>query len=352
MKKEKKERKFRHMTKTDRIRLEEKIMAGKSPQQAADELGFHVSTIYRELKRGEYEHLNSDYTTETRYSPDIGEERHARNMKAKGPAIKLGHDYALAEFIETKIADEKYSPGAVLGEIKRQGLEFSVTLSKPTIYRYIEIGVFGRITNADLPEKSKKKKRKKKNTVKRAPRGESIENRPAEIDERNTFGNWEMDTVVSAGHEKETLLVLTERLTRYEFMLLMPDRAAESIVKALNRIEWRFGRYFPEIFKTITCDNGVEFSDCAGIEKKRRGKGKRTKVYYCHPYSSYERGSNEKQNRMIRRWLPKGTSFGSVSKEEVARIEAWLNNYPREILGFQASADLFEEHLAAILSAA
>ena len=200
MKKEKKERKFRHMTKTDRIRLEEKIMAGKSPQQAADELGFHVSTIYRELKRGEYEHLNSDYTTETRYSPDIGEERHARNMKAKGPAIKLGHDYALAEFIETKIADERYSPGAVLGEIKRQGLQFSVTLSKPTLYRYIEIGVFGRITNADLPEKSKKKRHKKKNTIKRAPRGESIENRPAEIDERNTFGNWEMDTVVSAGH--------------------------------------------------------------------------------------------------------------------------------------------------------
>ena len=335
MKKEKKERKFRHMTKTDRIRLEEKIMAGKSPQQAADELGFHVSTIYRELKRGEYEHLNSDYTTETRYSPDIGEERHARNMKAKGPAIKLGHDYALAEFIETKIADERYSPGAVLGEIKRQGLQFSVTLSKPTLYRYIEIGVFGRITNADLPEKSKKKRHKKKNTIKRAPRGESIENRPAEIDERNTFGNWEMDTV-----------------TRYEFMLLMPDRTAESVVKALNRIEWRFGKHFPEIFKTITCDNGVEFSDCAGIEKKRRGKGKRTKVYYCHPYSSYERGSNEYQNRMIRRWLPKGTSFASVSKEEVARVEAWLNSYPRGIFDFQTSADLFEVHLAAILSAA
>lgn len=345
-------KKFRHMTITDRIRLEEKIKAGKSPQQAADELGFHVSTIYRELKRGTYEHLNSDYTTETRYSPDIADQKYRENLKAKGAPIKLGNDYALAEYIENKIADERYSPGAVLGEIKRLGLEFSVTLSKPTLYRYIELGVFGRITNADLPEKSKKKRTHRKVRISRAPAGESIENRPDEIDERSTFGHWEMDTVVSAGRAKETLLVLTERLTRHEFMILMPDRTAASVVKAINRIEWKFGKYFPEIFKTITCDNGVEFSDCYGIEKKRRGKGKRTKVYYCHPYSAYERGSNEKQNRMIRRWLPKGTNFSSVSKEEVAKIEAWLNNYPREILDFQTSAELFERHVDAVMRAA
>ena len=352
MKKAKTEPKFKHMSFTDRIRLEEKIKAGKTKQQAADELGFHVSTIYRELKRGTYEHLNSDYTTEIRYSPDIADANYRQNLKAKGAPIKLGNDYALAEYIETKIADEKYSPGAVLGEIKRLGLEFSVTISKPTLYRYIELGVFGRITNADLPEKSKKKQTKRKVRVSRPPAGESIENRPAEVDDRNTFGHWEMDTVVSAGHAKETLLVLTERLTRHEFMILMPDRTAASVVKALNRIEWKFGKHFPEIFKTITCDNGVEFSDCYGLEKKRRGKGKRTKIYYCHPYSSYERGSNEKQNRMIRRWLPKGTSFASVDAKEVARIEAWLNNYPREIFGFEPSAALFERHLEVILRAA
>lgn len=350
--KTKKEKAFRHLSPTDRIRLEEKRKAGKSVKTCAEELGFHISTIYRELKRGTYEHLNSDYTTEIRYSPDIAEERYRQNMKAKGAPIKLGNDYALAEYIETKIADEKYSPGAVLGEIKRLGLEFSVTISKPTLYRYIELGVFGRITNADLPEKSKKKQGKRKVRVSRPPAGESIENRPAEVDDRDTFGHWEMDTVVSAGHDKETLLVLTERLTRQEFMILMPDRTTASVVKALNRIEYKFGRYFPEVFKTITCDNGVEFSDCYGIEKKRRGKGKRTKVYYCHPYSSYERGSNEKQNRMIRRWLPKGTSFASVSKEEVAKIEEWLNNYPREILDFETSAALFERHLEAIINAA
>jgi len=344
--------KFRHLSVTDRIRLEEKIKAGKSVKTAAEELGFHISTIYRELKRGTYEHLNSDYTTEIRYSPDIADEKYRINMKAKGAPIKLGNDYALAEYIETKIADEKYSPGAVLGEIKRLGLQFSVTLSKPTLYRYIELGVFGRITNADLPDKADKKKPHRKVRVTRPPRGESIENRPEEVDERSTFGHWEMDTVVSAGHAKETLLVLTERLTRREFMILMPDRTAASVVKAINRIEWKFGRYFSEVFKTITCDNGVEFSDCFGIEKKRRGKGKRTKVYYCHPYSSYERGSNEKQNRMIRRWLPKGTSFASVSKEEVARIEDWLNNYPREIFDFETSASLFDRHLEAIMTAA
>ncbi len=344
--------KFKHMSMTDRIRLEEKIKAGKTKKEAAEELGFHISTIYRELKRGTYEHLNSDYTTEIRYSPDIADMKYRRNLKAKGAPIKLGHDYALAEYIETKIADEKYSPGAVLAEIKNLGLEFSVTLSKPTIYRYIELGVFSRITNADLPEKPKKKNKHNKVRVSRAPAGESIENRPPEVDERNTFGHWEMDTVVSAEHARDTLLVLTERLTRHELMLLMPDRTAASVVKAMNRIEYRFGKYFSEIFKTITCDNGVEFSDCYGIERKRRGKGKRTKVYYCHPYTSCERGSNEKQNRMIRRWFPKGTNFSSISKAEVARVEKWLNNYPREILGNQTSAALFEQHLEAIMAAA
>lgn len=351
MKQESKKRKFRHMSMTDRIRMEEKLKAGKSVKKIAEELGFHFTTIYTELKRGTYEHLNMDYTTEIRYSPDIAHERYRQNMKAKGAPIKLGKDYALAEYIENKIADEKYSPGAVLGEIKHLGLCFSVTISKPTLYRYIELGVFGRISNADLPEKSKKKQSNRKVRISRPPRGESIENRPKEVSNRNTFGHWEMDTVVSANHAKESLLVLTERLTRQEMIILLPDRTTTSVVKAINRIEWKFGKHFPEIFKTITCDNGTEFSDCYGIEKKRRGKGKRTKLYYCHPYSSYERGSNEKQNRMIRRWFPKGTNFSSVSKNEVEKVEQWLNHYPREILNFATPASLFESYIQDILNA-
>ena len=118
-------RRFKHLSKTDRLRIEAHTRDKKSPKEIAEILGVHVSTIYRELKRGQYEHLNSDYTTEMRYSPDIAEERYRENLKAKGPDLKIGKDHRLAEHIETKIADEKYSPAAVLGEIKAQGLQFS-----------------------------------------------------------------------------------------------------------------------------------------------------------------------------------------------------------------------------------
>jgi IS30 family transposase len=87
--------------------------------------------------------------------------------------------------------------------------------------------------------------------------------------------------------------------------------------------------------------------DCAGIEKSIYGKDrKRTKVYYCHPYSAYERGTNENINKMIRRFLPKGTDFRKVTAAYIQRVETWINNYPREILGFETSGSLFERYVA------
>ena len=94
---------------------------------------------------------------------------------------------------------------------------------------------------------------------------------------------------------------------------------------------------------TLTVDNGSEFADADGIERSARRKdAKRTTVYYCHAYSSCERGTNENINRMIRRQFPKGTDFDKVTAAEVKRVETWLNNYPREILGFMSSAQAFE----------
>lgn len=104
------------------------------------------------------------------------------------------------------------------------------------------------------------------------------------------------------------------------------------------------GDLFPVIFKSITCDNGSEFANWAGIERSVwKRKGQRTTVYFCHPYTACERGTNENINRMIRRHFPKGTDFGKVTAAEVKRVERWINTYPREILGFSSSADMFAE---------
>ena len=187
--------------------------------------------------------------------------------------------------------------------------------------------------------------------MKRPPRGESIEKRPAEVDARETFGHWEGDTVYSKKDGSKALFVLTERLTREEIIMRIKDRTAESVIKALDRIERKYGPVlFRKIFQTITFDNGGEFADVDRMERSPLRKTlKRTKVYFCHPYSSYERGSNECQNKMIRRPFPKGTDFGNVTDAEVARAESWMNNYPRKILGWKTSEMLFRECVAALI---
>lgn len=343
---------YKHLTFNDRLKIEAWQKVGTSPRVMAEKLGVHISTIYRELKRGQYEHLNSDYTTEQRYSPDIAEEKNQANLRAKGAPLKIGSDHEYAQYIEYKIGVEKYSPRAVLGEIKRQGVEFSTTISAPTLYRYIEQGVFLTITNDNLPVKRNKSTRKyKKVRAARASKGESIEKRPAEIAERTTFGHWEMDCVEGKKGTKKTMLVLTERYTRYEIIRIMKDHTAASVVKALNGIERAYGADFYKIFQSITIDNGSEFSDYEGLERSCRRVGTRTKVYYCHPYSSYERGSNENQNKMIRRHYPKGVSFERVTPADTRRLEKWINNYPRGIFDYFTSADLYEACVNSLLSA-
>ena len=156
-----------------------------------------------------------------------------------------------------------------------------------------------------------------------------------------------MDCVVGKQRTKNVLLVLTERLTRYEVIFRMPNKKPPSVVHCLNKLEYRFGKKYRHIFKSITVDNGVEFSDCAGMQKSMFG-GKRTAVYYCHPYTSSERGTNERINRDIRRWFPKGTDFSKHSDEEVQQLENWVNDYPREVLAFATPAELFAQHLAAL----
>ena len=158
-----------------------------------------------------------------------------------------------------------------------------------------------------------------------------------------------MDSVESCQGGSNPLLVLTERKTRKEIIIPLRDKTSASVVRALNGIERKVGALFPKIFASITVDNGCEFADAAGMEKKRRGKGKRTEIYYCHPYTPSERGSNENQNGLIRRHIPKGTDLSQVSPREVKQVEEWLNNYPRKMFGFLCSEQLFRAEIAALL---
>lgn len=342
-------RRFKQLSRADRLKLEALLKAGHGKQEIADQIGVHVSTIYREIKRGTYTHTNSDLTEEERYSPDIAEDKYQQNLRDKGPDLKIGKDHRLAEYIETKIAEDGYSPGAVLGEIKAKGLEFETEISKPTLYSYIDKGIFLTITNKELPVKGRRKKKNKKVCRQaRANAGTSIEKRPEDIDTREEFGHWEMDTVVGKrGESKHSLLVLTERKTRNELIYLLYEHTTEQVCKRLDQLEAEWGERFGQVFKTITVDNGSEFADWEGMQQSATDESeKRVTVFYCHPYCSFERGSNENQNRLVRRKIPKGENFDDRTEDDIQMVEDWINDYPREMFGWKTSGELFQEELA------
>ena len=341
------------VTLTQRRQLETLLKAGVHKREIAKQLGVCLATVYNEIKRGECEQRRKlydvygdfrGYRTVRMYSADVAEYKYRLNQSSHGAPLKIGNDFALVREIERRVIEGKLSPCAALGEIKRNG-QFKTSISKTTLYRYIRSGyIFTRITMHDV---RLKQRHYQKATVKRPPRGTSIEKRPAEIAERTTFGHWEMDCVLGKKYTKDTILALTERLTRYEIIFKMPDHKASTIVKYLNKLERRFGKQFRRIFKSITVDNGSEFSDFAALEKSIYG-GKRTSVYYCHPYTSCERGSNERLNREIRRLIPKGTDLTLLSELQIKAVEDWVNAYPRELFGYATSAELFRFQLDAL----
>lgn len=354
---ETKQRHFNHLSFTDRMTIEAGLRVKMPIKQIAETLGVHISTIYREVKRGvctKKESWHDRYNYETRYrykkvySPDIAHQKYCDHLKAKGAPLKIGNDYALANYIEKRIADDGLTVRAVLGEIKRKQMPFSTSISVNTLYSYIEKGVFLRLSLKNLPFQGKRKKAERNERPAKAPRGLSIEKRPADIAERKSFGHWEMDCVCSIKDTKNALLVLTERVTRREIIIPVPDKTTETIVRKLDILEKKFGSRFNKVFKTITVDNGSEFADCKGMEKSCRKKGNRTQFYYCHPYSAYERGTNERMNREIRRKFPKGTDFSKVSPKKVKEVETWLNNYPREVLGYDTPENLFNYYLSCL----
>jgi len=313
------------------------------PAEIAKRLGVHRSTIYRELNKGTYYHVDYMFRESKAYSSDIAHEKYRSILKAKGQQIKLGNDYEFAEYIESKIVDDKYSPDAVLGEIREKGIKFKTTICTSTLYSYIEKGVFINLTNEALMYRGKRKRKYRKIRPKRAPRGQSIEKRSDEINDRKEIGHWEMDLLVGRKNTLASVLVLTERKTRTEIMMKLKDKTTKSVIEKINQLEENYGKSFPDIFKSITVDNGSEFSNCEEMETSKNGK--RTTIYYCHPFSSWERGSNENQNKMIRRHFPKGTDFTKVTEEQLHKVEVWINNYPRKIFGYKSSYDELSEQL-------
>ena len=343
-------RKGKHLTREERMVIERMSRGGYPPRDIAAVLGRHPRTMERELQKGRVMHLDSELRQKSVYSSDRGQAVHDLNATARGPGLKLGRNYLLAEFIRCRIVEHKESPDVVACRIRQTGMAGAVCTK--TLYRYIDQGVIPGVSNESLWEKRKRSQRSRRTrrVIKRLARGTSIEQRPTGARTREEFGHWEMDLVVGPTRgSRAALLTLVERKHRHILIRKLPDKSQKSVLKALRGIERHYGpNRFPQIFRSITADNGSEFLDFETLEASSFCSRRRTRVFYAHAYASWERGSNENANRMVRRFVAKGCDIARISKHAIAGIETWINHYPRRILSFSTPHTLFTNELEAI----
>jgi Transposase and inactivated derivatives, IS30 family len=332
-------KKYKHINYVERRQIERWYnKERKSKKEISILLDKSERTIRREIKRG-IVYLASN--GEKEYSADKAEKRYQYNLEAKGPELKIGNDYELVEYIEQGIKKERKSPEILIEEIERKGMQFKVKVCAKTIRNTIKLGTVFNIKAKDMIYKKKyKEKNKEKRVCNKVPAEKSIEYRPKEANRREEYGHWEGDLVIGKVTKGAVLFTLTERKTREEIIMKIGSKETKNIAKAFDKLERKYGRKFYQKFKTITFDNGAEFRGYEGIEKAKRRKGNRFKIYYAHPYCSGERGSNENNNRLIRRFIPKGTSINNISEEFIQWIEDWINNLPRPMFKYKTSLEV------------
>ena len=332
------ERKWKHLTEKERYKIEALSQQGLTPVAIGAALTPKRDrrTIERELARGRTPQRNSDLTERWVYLADVGQRKHEENATNKGRGLKIGHDHRLARHIEEKIKKERWSPDAVIGSIKAEGLQFETSICTKTLYNYIDRGIFAGVSNKDLWVKkdgAKRGYRQVRTVALNNKNGKSISERPKEADERTEQGHWEIDLVVGKQGTKPAILTLVERKTRKSLYVLVKNKTQQEVIAAIKRVRRRVSGDFSDVFKTITADNGSEFLNSDAIKKAAKCE----EIYYAHPYSSWERGSNENGNRILRRFVPKGTDIGKLTEEDLQRIEDWVNNYPRRIFGYKTA---------------
>ena len=344
--------KSQHLNYEERKIIERQLELGNSKKQIARLLQRDIKTIRAEIKRGMViqrktkryisKHTeDTGYIEYTKYFADVGQKQYKTNRLNCGKKCKIASNRDFVQFAEEKILKSKWSPDAVVGYAKKEKL-FSTIVSTKTLYNWIDRRLL-KVRNIDLTIKVSRKAKTEKSQERIKILGKSIDERPPEINSREEFGNWEGDSVVGKDN-KSSVLTLVERKTGKAIILKTNGKDATSTYEALCELKGRFGNVFSKVFKSITFDNGSEFSDSEAFESLG------TIIYYAHPYSAWERGQNEHFNGMLRRFIPKGKDLSFLTQNDLDRFAYALNNFPRKKLNYSCPDILFHIQFSAILS--
>jgi len=295
-------------------------------------LGRNVSTISREINAGSC----NKYT----YRAVKAQNRARRNSsKRKSGKHKLNGQPELWKYIRKKL-EKKWSPRQIAEELEKDyPLDMTMRISPEAIYTYIYVLPRGSLKKelTSCLRQNRKRRHKQSRGVKIERKIEdmlSIEERPLEVEDRIIPGHWEGDLIVGKNN-RSALGTLVERTTRTTILVPVKNREAEIVAKAFAKEV----RKLPQQMKlTMTYDQGREmakyklFTSITGI-----------KVYFAHPRSPWERGTNENTNGLIRQFFPKGTDFNKVSKYEIKKVQDLLNGRPRQVLNFQKPYEVFNQ---------
>lgn len=307
-----------HFTSIERGKIEELNKLGYSSRKIAIRLNCHRSSISRELKR--FKNLNE-------YDAERAQQDYKKQRENSRPHGKWSD--GLADIITNKLK-ATWSPEQISHTVTVGKLSFK------TIYNWLYAGRLTGVTKEALRRKGKKRTSP---TAKHFSRGTPIQKRPKEVYSRKTFGHWELDTVVPCHSDKSTCFAtFIERKTRLYTALLIPDRTAASMEKA---IKYLYSTLPQNAFLTATTDRGGEFACFDNIKKNLN-----LTLYFADPYCPHQRGSNEYGNGLLREFFPKNSNFNNVSQPLLTQTLFIINSRPRKCLGWISPIQAFLYELA------
>lgn len=315
---------YHQLTQEERYLIAAQRMCGYSSAQIARVLGRHRSTVTRELHRNATRH-DGDYRAEKAHSYAVARRRRCRR-KARFSSVQMA--------LVARLLRRKWSAEQIAGTLRKRG---TLNISHETIYRRIrwDKKVGGDLwRHTRIMSKFGRKRYRSHDSRGVLPGKRGLAERPLEVEQRQRVGHWEGDTVMGSDL-RHCVLTLVERKTGFAIIKKLTARNTEQVTRAATRAIRRHCRRF----KTLTLDNGTEFHDYAVLEQRFP-----LKVYFAAPYHSWERGSNENFNGLLRQYLPRGMCMRNVTQAQCDQIADDLNHRPRKRYGFETPTALYRRN--------
>ncbi len=316
---------MKHITREQRYQIEAYIKAGKPKEFIAVQLAINRSSIYREVKRNSKK--RGIYNAQ--YAQIVCDERKERLKR------KRSFDQSKENLIKDYIEKEQWSPEQIVGHCIKNGVDM---VSHERIYQYIrQDKELGGSLFKHLRHRLKHRKRPVGRKHIPIRNRISIDERPKVINNKERFGDWEIDTIIGK-ESKGAIVTIVERTTSFLMMRKLPQgKNAESL--ADNVIDML--KPYKNIIHSITSDNGTEFAEHTKISKELE-----IGFFFAHPYSSWERGLNEYTNKLIRQYIPKKSGFENLDDKYIAEIQYKINRRPRKNLEFDSPKNQFFNFVA------